>query len=537
LDTDDESVSGELQRNCTGIAPSIGGLSILITDKVTAYGVSVVVAFAAAIVLLVAAPISASADKGTTAGGATTIDNAAAGVAVTITSTHVSGTELCADGTFALVAGTNVGGTAAAPINQAGGGQPDGLGCLTTKTTVSIAMLTTSTSVTVASTTGFPDSGSLMFDVDGDDDLGSGGTNNEIVDYTSKTATSFDGLIRAQAGTTARANIVTSTVYPIKYSVLTVAAVAATVAGTLSVVDATGWVAGAGPELILAPGKAASEAVVVTAKSGTSFTHVATTGTHAVGTYVAQVSAVNTDKATVLFTRTASTTTTGSFQFLYTAQSLASTKGTQTLTIITDEPTADAISVTVSATTPVAPTVLVSLTGNDKTEISKTPSFSVTVLPTQGVLGTVGAAVCTDVALAVQGAVMTNCVSQVNYTPLLGATGTDTFSFTFTNGAEVSVAAVGTITLPAAPVVVAAPPLTGGFAATLGTGVNLTTYGGGTVAELGADGVAAGATSISVTIDGAFIVYVVSAPEFVNAAFNAQYPTSVANGTVVLVVK
>ena len=519
----------------------------MITDKVTAYGVSVVVAFAAAIVLLVAAPINASADKGTTAGGATTIDNAAAGVAVTITSTHVSGTDLCADGTFALVANMNIGGTAAAPIDQSGGGQPDGLGCLTIKTAVSVVMLTGSTSVTVVSTTGFPDSGSLMFDADGDNNLGSGGVNNEIVDYTSKTATSFDGLTRAQAGTTARANAVGATVYPIKYSTLTKAAVAATVAGNLNLTDAPDWVAGAGPELILAPGKAANEAVAVTAllvggsmndgRIPVSFTHVATVRTHAVGTYVAQVSGVNTDKATVLFTRTAGTTTTGSFQFTYTAQSLASTKGTQTLALITDKPTADAVSVTVSATTPVAPTVLVSLTGNDKTEISAFPSFKLTMLPTKGILGTVGAAVCTDVTLAVQGAVMTNCVSEVSYTPILGATGTDSFSYTLTNGAEISVASVATITLPAAAVIAATPEVTGGFTDTLGSGVNLTTYGGGTVAELGAAGVTAGATSISVTIDGAFVVYVVGAPEFVNAAFSALYPTGVASGTVVLVVK
>jgi hypothetical protein len=46
---------------------------------------------------------------------------------------------------------------------------------------------------------------------------------------------------------------------------------------------------------------------------------------------------------------------------------------------------------------------------------------------------------------------MTNCTGFVIYTPLLDATGTDRFSFTFTNGGETSVAAVATITLPAAP--------------------------------------------------------------------------------------
>jgi hypothetical protein len=516
----------------------------LITDKFTSYGVSVFVVFAAAILLLVATPISASADKGTTAGGATTIDNSAAGVAVTITSTHVSGTGLCADGTFALVAATNSGGTAAAPIDQSGGGQPDGRGCLTIKTAVSVVMLTGSTSVTVVSTAGFPDSGSLMFDADGDNNLGSGGANNEIVDYTSKTATSFDGLTRAQADTTARANAVGATVYPIKYSTLTKAAVAATVAGNLNLTDAPDWVAGAGPELILAPGKAANEAVAVTAllvggskndgRIPVSFTHVATARTHAVGTYVAQVSGVNTDKATVLFTRTAGTTTTGSFQFTYTAQSLASTKGTQTLALITDKPTADAVSVTVSTTTPVAVTTL-ELTGNDKTEISTTPSFTLTVFPTKGVLGTVGAAVCTDVAFAVQGAVMTNCVAQVNYTPILGATGSDTFSFTFTNGAEVSAAQTATITLPAAVVVEVVPPVVlEGFSITPVTGSNLGTYHGGTVEQLATDAAADNVTSVAVTVDGAYIIHVVGAPAFVNAAFATHFVDDVPAGTIVL---
>jgi len=369
--------------------------------------------------------------------------------------------------------------------------------------------------------------------------MGTAAALEEIMDYTSKTKTTFDGLTRKRAGTPAVAHAIAQVVYPVNYSTIVIAGV---IDGTLvtNLADATGWVSGTGPELIFGPGKTNQAPVVTTAKSGNTFTHADTDLIFALGSYVAQVSAVNTDSATVTFTRTASTTTSGEFQFTYTGGDVVSSASTMAITLITDKPDANAVTATVSATEPVAIPVLVALTGTDLTEDADTASFALTILPTKGILGAIGAAVCTDVGTAatrVVGSAMTNCTSMVTYTPLLGATGSDTFSFTFTNGAEKSVAAVGTITLPAAPVVVAAPTLTGGFAATLSTGVNLTTYGGGTVAELDADGVAAGATSISVTIDGAFIVYVVSAPEFVNAAFNAQYPTSVANGTVVLVVK
>jgi hypothetical protein len=183
------------------------------------------------------------------------------------------------------------------------------------------------------------------------------------------------------------------------------------------------------------------------------------------------------------------------------------------------------------------------LTGNDKTEISTTPSFTLMVFPTKGVLGTVGAAVCTDVALAVQGTVMTNCASTVIYTPLIGATGSDTFTFTLTNGGEVSAAQTATITLPAAPAPVVVVTDVGGFTDGAGatqviaTGTNLVLYGGGTVAELEADGLASGATSISVTVDGAYITLVIGAPAFANAAFTAQFPDGVTNGTIIQVTK
>jgi hypothetical protein len=366
----------------------------------------------------------------------------------------------------------------------------------------------------------------------------------EILDYTSKTKTTIDGLTRARAGTAAVAHATTAIVYPVIYSQVQTATGIAADSTVVELTDASGFVFGAGAEeIIIAPGKAAGAQGVelITAKTGNVITH-GTVGAvaYAMGAYVAQVSAVNTDSSVATFIRTASTTTTGSFEFIHTVTAQASAKALVEITLITDKPVATAAAATVASTDVVAIPVIVSLNGTDDTQVGTAGAFAVTVLPLKGVLGTVSAAICTDVVTVPAtkvGAVMTNCASTVIYTPLIGATGSDSFTFTLTNGGEVSAAQTATITLPAAAVAVVAPTLTGGFATTVSTGVNLTTYGGGTVAELDADGVAAGATSISVTVDGAYVVYVVGAPEFVNAAFNALFPTSVANGTVVLVVK
>ena len=58
----------------------------MITNKLSAFGVSVVVAFAAVLVLLVASPLSASADKGTATAQVVTIPNStvAADQAITV---------------------------------------------------------------------------------------------------------------------------------------------------------------------------------------------------------------------------------------------------------------------------------------------------------------------------------------------------------------------------------------------------------------------------------------------------------------------
>ena len=502
----------------------------MITNKLSAFGVSVVVAFAAVLVLLVASPLTASADKGTATAKVVTIPNStvAADQAITVQGTHVSGKALCTNGAMTAVANKTVGGS----VTFADAA------CGTTKTTVSIQPTTTATSITVASTTGFPDSGSILI---GTAAPGGGAALEEILDYTSKTKTTIDGLTRARAGTVAVAHAAGVSLYPVIYSQIQGAAgVVAATSTTIELTDASSVVFDtAGAQVIFSPG-ANDDPVVITGRTGSVITHAVSVGAHAMGAYIAQISGANTDSATATFVRTASTTTTGSFEFIHTVTAQASTKALVEITLITDKPVATAAAATVSSTDVVAIPVIVSLNGTDDTQVGTAGAFAVTVLPLKGVLGLVSAAICTDVVTVPAtkvGAVMTNCASTVIYTPLIGATGSDSFTFTLTQGGEVSAAQTATITLPAAPVAVVAPTLTGGFATTVSTGVNLTTYGGGTVAELDADGVVAGATSISVTVDGAYVVYVVGAPEFVNAAFNAQFPTTVPFGTVVLVVK
>jgi hypothetical protein len=540
LDTSSRTPTiGMPREKCNEIAADInpfnGGFSILITHKLSAFGVSVVVAFAAVLVLLVASPLTASATKGITSGSAVTIPNIATTTDrdITIKSTHVSGTELCTEGTFAEVANKTVGG--AVTIAD--------VGCTagTRVTTTSIAMLTTSTSMAVASTTGFPDAGSVIIAVA--NTLGAGGATEEIVDYTSKTETSLDGLTRGRAGTPKVAHVAGRTVYPVRYSTLTTAPITGT-SVTLNITDGNSWVAGTGPELIFAPGKVAQGIELATVKDVNTFTHGSVgTATYVIGTYIAQVSAVNQDTATATFTRTATTTTAGSFQFIATAGGEASIKGTTTIALITDKPDANATSATVISTAPpTAIPVLVQLTGTDLTEIAAAPAMAATVLPLKGTLGAVSAATCVDVGTAatrVVGSAMTNCTASVQYTPLLGAVGADTFSFTFTNGAETSVAAVATITLPAAEVVPEVVVVTdvGGFTPSIVTGANLVIYGGGTLVELDADGAASGATTISVTVGGEYINWVVSGPAFVNEAFTANFPDGVPNGTIIQVTK
>jgi hypothetical protein len=515
---------------------------ILITNKLSAFGVSVVVAFAAVLVLLVASPLTASADKGTATAKVVTIANSttAADQAITVKGTHVSGKAACSEGTMSSVANKTVGG-AVTFVDIA---------CGTTSTTVSIAPTVTATSITVASTTGFPDSGSILIG------NGTGQAVEEILDYTSKTKTTIDGLTRARAGTAAVAHASGATLYPVIYSQIQTAAGVIAASTTIELTDGSNVVFDtAGAQIIFSPGKAIDDAVLITGRTGNVITHVAVGGAlaHPMGNYAAQISGANTDSATATFVRTASTTTTGSFQFKLTitaGAAQASSKADVEITLVTDKPVATAAAATVASTDVVAIPVIVSLNGTDDTEVSTgvaaTQFFAVTVLPLKGVLGTVSAAICTDVLPAstrVVGAVMTNCASTVIYTPLIGATGSDTFTFTLTNGGEVSAAQTATITLPAAPAPVVVVTDVGGFTDGAGatqviaTGTNLVLYGGGTVAELEADGLASGATSISVTVDGAYITLVIGAPAFANAAFTAQFPDGVTNGTIIQVTK
>ena len=492
------------------------------TNKFTAYGLTVAVAFAAAVVLLFAsAPSSALADVGTTADSAVTIDNAAAGTSVTISATHVSGKPACDEGTFAV--SVPVGGTAAAPVDAA---------CVTRTTTIATVGLAADLTLTVVSTTGFPTSGSLVIDNDGNDNLATGAI--EIVDYTGVTATSFTGVTRARAGTTALVPAVGADIWPVYYTQTTVAATA-NLDTIFNVVDASGFVAGgaAGGQLVLDPGGGGQEIVAAASISGNTITSAALGAVvHVPGEYVAQISGVNTDSATSLFTRTASTVTTGSFKHTLTANTQTSVAGTVSLTIIADAPVADAAEVTAGVTLPTPLPVILTLTGTDSTEVAAGTAFAFSKLPTKGVLGAVTGTACVNVALATPGSVMTNCSAQVIYTPLLGATGSDSVDFTLLNGGETSAAATVTIILPG----VSPTPTPGaGFADTLVAGVTLTTYGGGTVAQLGTDATAAGATSVSVTSGGTFIVYIVGAPDFVNQAFVDNFPSDVPAGQVVLV--
>ncbi len=64
-------------------------------------------------------------------------------------------------------------------------------------------------------------------------------------------------------------------------------------------------------------------------------------------------------------------------------------------------------------------------------------------------------------------------------------------------------------------------------------GVSIVSFTG-TTAQLDTAGAAAKALTVSATVGGKMLVYVVGAPPFVNADFNAAFPTGL-NGTLVIV--
>lgn len=77
--------------------------------------------------------------------------------------------------------------------------------------------------------------------------------------------------------------------------------------------------------------------------------------------------------------------------------------------------------------------------------------------------------------------------------------------------------------------------LPGGFSAPLVAGVNLATYGGGPLNQLQAELGEAGATSIVMTVDGAFVIHIVGAPAFVNAGFATAFADGLPAGAAVLI--
>ena len=56
----------------------------------------------------------------------------------------------------------------------------------------------------------------------------------------------------------------------------------------------------------------------------------------------------------------------------------------------------------------------------------------------------------------------------------------------------------------------------------------------GTIAELNAAGLAANAITISATVNGRLLTYVVGAPDFVNAEFAAAFPSGLKGVLVIL---
>lgn len=70
------------------------------------------------------------------------------------------------------------------------------------------------------------------------------------------------------------------------------------------------------------------------------------------------------------------------------------------------------------------------------------------------------------------------------------------------------------------------------------TGVNLTSWNGGTLADMAEGARIGGARSIFITVDGRWVSYSIAGPAFVNATFASRFPGGeVPSGTVLLIVK
>ncbi len=80
------------------------------------------------------------------------------------------------------------------------------------------------------------------------------------------------------------------------------------------------------------------------------------------------------------------------------------------------------------------------------------------------------------------------------------------------------------------------PAGAGGFGGSITLGVNLTTFGGGTLAQLEADASAVGGSVVATTVGGEYVVWVIGAPPFVNDTFATTHAGGFLAGTPMLLV-
>lgn len=495
----------------------------------TAYGAVVVAALVMGFALLTAASAAPS-----TADQSATVTDEAGSKNIVLTATENNGElTLGTEGTFSIVTAPSNG---TATISNA---TRD-----VVSTPVDGAQSATTATITVESTTNFPSSGHLFIDHGDDvDDTTLGSftldADDEVVSYTGKTATTFTGVTRGVGPETDGASLedTTDVIYPITYSTIAVSPSAAT-SESVNLLDASGFVtpaAGGDTGTIVFLG-GTDEVNTYTGKTGNSLTGLdeaaAADGpatAHAVGESVIQFG-WQFDTGTIAYDPNAGFLGADSIVQAY---SLVAANRTVSITVVSDLPVADDVTANVTATLPVALPTILNFSGSDSSDVAGGSTLQFTSLPQKGLLtSTAPTLTCTDVTGAVLGEVRTNCSAATVYTPLLGATGVDTFTYTITNGGDTSAAATVTVTIGGA----IAPTPGAGFNDPLVAGVNLTSYGGGTLSQLATDAAAGGATSVSVTSGGAFLVHVVGAPDFVNAAFAANFAGGdVPAGTVVLV--
>jgi hypothetical protein len=410
------------------------------------------------------------------------------------------------------------------------------------KTAINGAQSATTATITVDSTANFPSEGYLFIDngnnVD-DTTLGSFtlDADDEVVSYTGKTATTFTGVTRGVGAETDGAALADNTeVHPIAYSTIAVSPSAAA-SESVNLLDASGFVTPAAADtgtIVFLGGT--DEANTYTGKTGNSLTGLdeaaAAAGpktAHAVGESVIQFG-WQIDTGTISYDPNAGFLGADSIVQAY---SLVAANRTVSITVISDLPVADDVTANVTATLPVALPTILNFSGTDSSSVAGGSSLQFTTLPQKGLLtSTTPTLTCTDVTGAVLGEVMTNCSAATVYTPLLGATGTDTFTYTITNGGDTSAAATVTVTIGGS----TTPTPGAGFSTEIVAGFNISQYNGGTVAQMAADAAAAGATTVSVTVEGGFLTYVVGAPAFVNAAFEANFTDGIPAGTGVLVI-